>query len=485
MQLGQLFFALAVKGQGDIQMQKFDDAVTGAHESVLQIQDSISHFIFLLERMAVKMGAVTQEEIEMAKQRKTGAKEVEKESVVETKQTKGRERAVMVLHNLREKTKSYGQNLALARTQLIAATGALTAFVKKSSDVAVQLDKINALTGVSTQTMQKLGAMAAQTGGSVDDIAGAVRHFQEEAVNISLGRGGNVGVWQFMGIDPRQDPLMIIGQLQAKLKSMPTALGTVMAKDLGLSDDLIYFLKNADALEPPSEETILSDAEVKRLKAFNFEFNRVWDQTKRILTKLGAFIAPLASQIVYAADRMSRAIGSIIKKVEPFFETLKQMAPALAMIFGIIAAKMFPITAALSLLALVLEDLWTFFEGGDSVLGRWVAAFKEIGSWVEFIKVGIAAVLDTLTMGKFTEKIGDMVFDPKKFLGDIGSNIKGWFSGDAAPTMPATGAASGATNNVKIEINGAKDSKVVGNEVLEKLKKATGDSFFQQPQGGY
>jgi hypothetical protein len=116
--------------------------------------------------------------------------------------------------------------------------------------------------------------------------------------------------------------------------------------------------------------------------------------------------------------------------------------------------------------------------------------FKQAADWVEAIKVGLAAILDTLTAGKFTEGIGKMIFEPSKFaedrLGDLKSLGSGLMNliktGDPSGTAPPP---SGSVNNVTINVDGSKDPKAVGNEVIQKLKKATGDSYFQQPQAGY
>jgi hypothetical protein len=82
-----------------------------------------------------------------------------------------------------------------------------------------------------------------------------------------------------------------------------------------------------------------------------------------------------------------------------------------------------------------------------------------------------------------------MVFEPKKFfgeaLGSLGEKVGGFLGIGGGPTMGPQAASSGSTNNVNIQIDGSKDPKAVGKEVIDKLKKATGDSFFQQPQAGY
>jgi hypothetical protein len=486
MKLGELFFALTVKGTGDEAIARFDDAVVGAHDTAVKFEIMLEQMIFLFEKMAVRIKAVTEEQINKFKEDQKEQREL-KETVKVT------ERKISLLTKLKiaimgvsEKTKGHFQALNEAKTALIGTSAAIMAFSKSASDMAVSIDKIQSFTGLSTDAIQQLKGMIEQTGGSIEDVSGALRHFQEEAVNISLGRGGNIGAWQFMGVDPRQNPLTVMSQLQHKLKTMPMALGNTIGKDLGLSDDLIYFLRNSDALQPTSKEMILSDSEIKRLKTFNFEFNKVWSNSKFILSKLGAFITPLANQILYAASRMSHAINTVINAITPFMSQIERFAPAIALLFAGMAAKLWPAKVALALMALVLEDLITYLNGGDSVIGRWVNMFKEINNWVTAIKVGIGAILDAITGGKFTESISDMLFDPKKFAKDSMENLSmiGKHLG-IIPMSSAPATAAATTNNVNIQVDGSKDPKATGAEVVKQFKKAVGDSYFQQPQGGH
>lgn len=484
MKLGELFFSLGFQSSGTSEIAGFENAISSASDAVDVMQQSFNELLLMIEKIAVKMGAVTTEEMEQFRSSKNLTKGTKELVVAEKEHTKQIEKQPGLIRTLHGKLSSFVGELNAVRIETMAAATAFTYFTKSASEMAVQIDKIAALTGLSTGSLQKIGDMAAQTGASLDDVAGAVRHFQEESVNISLGRGGNIGAWQMMGLSPHEDPMAILDKLSKKLKTMPTTLGTTMAKDLGLSDDLIYFLKNADNLAPPSEETILTDKEIKRLKDFNFYFNRVWEQSKRILSKLAAVLSPIASQLLYAGDRIGRMFGFIISKIEPFFDTIQRFVPLLTVAFAMLAAKLWPVTTAILGFLLVVEDIYTFFQGGDSVLGRWVNMFKEAATWVEAIKVGIAAVADALTGGLFTEGIGKAIFEPGKFISDL-------FGGDKSkpPEGAAVGSASagGASvvNNVQMQIDGSKDPKATAEEVQKKIHAMTGDSFYQQPLGGH
>lgn len=408
MNIGELFFSLGFKSEGLGEAKNFENALAGAQDVTVALTETMSGFGEILGKIAVKMGAITQAELTEIKSKEklgktqTGLNLSEKNGNVERKKGNG------ILDVLNGKMKSYWGNLAAARIQLLAGTSALSYFVKKASDAAVHIDKISSLTGLSTNAIQRLGDMAAQTGGNIDDVAGAVSNFQKQSVDIMLGRGGNVGAYQMFGLNPHDDPLKLLDQIGAKLKTMPTALGTNLARDLGLSDDLIYFLKNAENLKPASEETLLTDKEIKRLKDFNFYFNRIFEQNKRALQKFASFLTPVATNVTYFFDRMSQMFFDVSKRMEPFFGSLKKYMPVLVGIGTALFIALFPVQAVLVLLALAMEDLWSFMRGDDSVLGRMVKYFKDIDNWVDLIITGLKTMVSIFTGGAFDKELGKL-----------------------------------------------------------------------------
>lgn len=516
MNVGELFFSLGFKSEGLGEAKNFENAITASNDVTELLTQSMQKFGEILEKMAVKMGAITQAELTEIKSHDLLAKGLKTINLAEKQGNIEKLKGQGILANLNTKMKAYWGNLATARIQLLGATTALTYFVKKASDAAVHIDKISSLTGLSSNTIQRMGDMAAQTGASVDDLAGAVSHFQKQSVDIMLGRGGNIGAFQFMGLNPHEDPLKILDQLSAKLKTMPTALGTSMAKDLGLSDDLIYFLKNKENLAPASEETLLTDKEIKRLKDFNFYFNRIFEQSKRALQKFAAFLTPIASQVIYFFDRLGTMFSDITNKMEPFFGKLQQYMPWLVGIGAALFAAFFPLTASLLVVALVLEDIWSFVRGDDSLFGRmfnWLTdingALKDvIHFYIQFRKLMTLGQhdeyfdnmeKDLLSGAKgFLERQAEDDKDPQrktavkqiiraadKQMDAIKFDPKGGFERLLGITKkpitdyPGNMKSSTNNNNITVNINEAKTPQETGKAVSTEIQKA-----FWQNQGG-
>lgn len=319
-----------------------------------------------------------------------------------------RQEGIKTTSTMMVKMGQLGQILSSVKFQITAVTSALVYFVKSASDAAVEVDKVQALTGLSAGTIQRLGAMAAQTGMNIGDLTGAIQHFQRESVNIQLGRGGNIGAYQFLGIDPHEDPLKILDQMSKKLKTMPTALGTTMARDLGLSDDLIYFLKNVDNLAPVSDEVILSDKEIKRLKQFNFYFNKIFDQSKRVLQQFAVALAPVAEGVLFFFEKLGNMFSGVSQKLAKFSTSVRPYLLPLIVMGAALFAAFMPVTAAFIAIAAVLEDLWSFVNGDDSLFGRMFNWLTDINARLKDLIHFYIQLRKLMTIGNYDEYYDNM-----------------------------------------------------------------------------
>ncbi|MEI6420626.1 MAG: hypothetical protein WCP55_00285, partial [Lentisphaerota bacterium] len=294
MQLGELFFSLGFKNTGITDAKNFENSINASHEASVVLNNTFINMTELLETMAVKMGAVTLEEIHQKKAAQELLDTKTKTALADTNHNIAGTKKIGILQTLTNKTGNYLKAMMSTKVQVTAAASALVYFTKRAADAAIQIDKISSSSGLSPDTVQRLSEMAKTTGGDINDVTSALRHLQTEATNIALGRGGNIGVFQYLGVDPQGDPMKVLDQLMRKLNSMPVALRNTMAAELGFTDDLMYMWRNMGNVAPARPETLLTDKELKRLKDFGFYFNKIWEQSKRVLEKFGAVLTPIA-----------------------------------------------------------------------------------------------------------------------------------------------------------------------------------------------
>lgn len=473
MDVGSLFFSLGFKSKGTAELQNFETAIDGANSAAEVMQGTFEELLWVIERIALKMGALTEAEIDLHQQDMKLLKTSKDALPVDEKSNKVQEKKNGLLMTAHQKlTQVYGR-LNAYRLEVIAGTVALAAFTNKMSDMVIEFDKLSSMTGISADHLQRISAIAAESGASVDDLGSAIKHLQEASVDIMLGKG-DISPYAFLGLDPHQDPLKILEQMRIKLQTMPTALGTKAAKDLGLSEELIYFLRHSDQIKPAPEETLLTEAEMKRLKEFNFYFNRVFDQARRVMAKLGAAITPFVTDLLYAFDRLGRMFGSFFTFIEPMNKQVKVLLSVLSAVALAVGAILFPFVkwmAVISLLLVVIEDLYSYFKGDKSVFGGLIDLIKQgveyIGSLIDKF-LGLFSLLKDNPIAKFfIEKLSTL----------------------SPATAPAGAGAPGAMgsviNNNNIIVNGAKSPADVAAEVTDKITKTTSDAYYQTAPGGF
>lgn len=238
-------------------------------------------------------------------------------------------------------------------------------------------------------------------------------------------------------------------------------------------------------------------------------------------------IASGIRQVVEGVGLGFQMVGDALKKVwdivqrivGPFsgftknLDATRAIAVAVAIALGgmaiAVAAWIAPFAAAAAGVAafvLVLEDLYTYFTGGESVIGDWVKAFQEaypniaavLGGIADAVKWVVSLLADVLPpvlksllggveklFGFWLNNINLLITAYDKFIGlfrsapeammklfdSMGSGLAITANALASP-VPGSVAASaaraggGQAGNVTIQVNGAGDPAAVGNEVV-------------------
>lgn len=472
MDIGSLFFRLGFKSKGTAELNNYKTAIDGAMDAAQAMQETFNEMLYVIEKMAIEMGALTQAEMDQHKADLKLLNTSKQIQQIDINQNKVEEKKIGLLHTAHSKLSSLVGTINAYRLELIGAASALIYFTHKTSEIVIEFDKLSSSTGISADTLQRVSAMAAESGASIDDLGSAVERLQKSSIDIMLGKG-DISPYAFLGLDPHQDPLKLIERMQAKLKSMPVALGTKAAEDLGFSKELIYFLRNADQIKPPPKETLITEDEMKRLKEFNFYFNRIFDQARRVLSKFGATIQPFVSSLLYAFDRMTSMVGGFLNFISPFQRGIEIALILLSGAALAVSAILFPFMQwflILSAALLVIEDIYSYFKGDKSIFGAMVYYLKEAGIYLENLIKKTADLIAQFTsspIASITAKLAE-------------------FIKPTAPTGAAGAAGAGSvTNNNNILIDGTKNPEAVGKAVMDHITKTTSDAYYQFAPGGF
>lgn len=435
----------------------------------------------------------------------------------------------------------------IARMAILGIVAAMTKLTLNTAQAAEHLFKFSLNTGMDTTSLQRWQQQAGMAGVRAEEVAESFKMLQQKSVEAQLG--GDTGAFRLAGVNWMADAETQMKQIQTMLANRPAALGTKLALDMGLSEEMITFLRMRDSLQPANEGLILSKTEIAELKDFSIQFEAAWNGFKLALAKLGVMIMPITKPIIKMFSRimeMTAAFTVWINGLGKWKATILTIAASIAVA---VSAFFFPITATvlgiiaiIAGIALAIEDVYTYFQGGESFTGdflsgkltaaikkgfaaavKWVEEnwtylcgwmaeelvniFNGIGKAILWIGDYLIKIIDSLLAVFKLPGISDLGKKLDPLFGAAGTawgNMMEWFNKDdkkitspiAPPTgsraMPVPSAVGGAVlgqsgnaavnQTVNIKVDGAKNPMAVADEINARIKKETGNAVYQMPR---
>ena len=293
------------------------------------------------------------------------------------------------------------------------------------------------------------------------------------------------------------------------LATRPAAMGTKLAMDMGLSEDMVTFLRLRSTLQPADEGLILSPTEIDELKSFSIDFKATLAAFQNALKKLGAMVLPITRPLMDFARRLLRIGTDIIGWMTAVEARRNVILGMIAAIGAALAIAFFPATltilgivAAIGAVLLAIEDVASFMRGDDSLTGRaWEGLKSSFRLAVDYVKDAWKGMLEWI--GEKTSAILEIVFAPIKKLqelkemlsggaqatfGNIWDSVKGFFTPDQPALSPTSGmiqsGSAGAMLNqsVNIQVNGAGNPASVAEEIQRRLRQETSNAVYQMPR---
>lgn len=420
------------------------------------------------------------------------------------------------LDDLGEQTNKSEKNIALFTITVGACITALVKLAQQVSDTAARLDNFNKRTNISTQALQQWEAVAKQSNVQAESITSAFESIVKARGDLLTG-SGNVKAWAILGIDPSQDPNIVFNQLLQKLGEIDdVAIRTKRLSDLGLDPQLVNLVGKSlnDIVGINSKLLVMNEKEKTSL----LSLKKVFVDFRLVVMSLISKLRLLFTPIIFIVDLFNRTVSMVYDLLDKLgllniaIGILSAGLLWLAVAILPVSGQFLLITGIILGFIAVIEDLYTFLKGGDSLIGRFFKSFLP-EEWVEGIRTGINTLLSVI---KFLSNvlINGVLMPFKlifKFVKLVGSGIKliaGGISGlfgakkveDEAKmdfvkkgadflltaTKPVIGQSpvSQITNNPNItntfNIDGAKDPKAVANEVASMQEQINTNSLLME-----
>jgi hypothetical protein len=179
---------------------------------------------------------------------------------------------------------------------------------KNAGKGIVGLEKINAVTGLTISQLQELQMWSKQNNVDFGSYISQIGNFQQNLLDIAMGKGGNIKGFSLLGLDPRQmdykKPLEALQMIKKRVQQLDEATGALALKELGLSSDLLYAWKREE--NQINKKLILNAQEQESLKKQNDAWNRLGVTWEAVTTKLIAQFPVIASWLDKLSNKLER-----------------------------------------------------------------------------------------------------------------------------------------------------------------------------------
>lgn len=331
----------------------------------------------------------------------------------------------------------------------------LAELTQQAIDTAVGLQMFTSETGLSAQELQKWQIAAEQANVSAAAVASSITSLQRNMAEIRLGRG-NISPFQLLGIGVNQDAFGVLRQLRQRIKGMNPAMATNLISQMGISPEMISLLQ-------------ASNSEFEKMthlvKGMSASQEATFLRAKRALVDFGLQIRYTAFEHI---ETMIRALEKLWDLISKYPHILEAVGVGLAAM----AAYFLPVTTAVVALILALDDLATYFTGGDSLTGRAISGLHKMAE--EFKNVFTPAGFSGMTQQAWQKTLAGAMMAPLAPFAAI-----------AGPALGGAAAMGKGGNVINIVVNATANAEHVADQVIQKIKEAFGHAEIQTNNQGH
>lgn len=283
----------------------------------------------------------------------------------------------------------------------LAGSAALTDLVAQTIQAEAALGRLSKNIGESTQAIQAWGNMAAQAGGSAEEMQAGMANLSKEITNLKYnGESNLLPFFARMGVQIADangkalDQTQIMLQLADAAQKMPREDFANLAQMNGLNQSQInVILQGRAALEAQLKAQQANSLTTKEQAEAAQQLNAEWVAMKQ---EMAALVRQFVHDIGPALSALFRVLHNVVSYLRDhrglvyafFIGLAAAMAPAvvsataLVIQFGLLAA---PILAVVAAVGLLMDDLLTFADGGESLVpwGKIFDGIHEAGEWVD------------------------------------------------------------------------------------------------------
>ena len=403
--LGELFVELGVVGD----VKPLEKAVGTMKEAVKQIDKEIAANKRLLRYKNDLAKATSESEKKIIKE--NFVKEIQKEKTLD--EINSTQKVINGKQELAGKISSLVTGIGVFVGALAGAAFALNRLTNELVQSNQAMLNLTRTTDIAQSTFQKWGGIGKLLG--VEDADQQLAGLNERLFDLMLTGQGARG-FQLAGVNPiGQDANGVLEQLRARISGMNDTAASYLLQQMGLDPKMLHLLRMSraefEALGQTIQKYQLTPEQSHQIQQMNMQLQIAglklkylkdkailaimpyWVKFVESLASVTEFLIKVATWInknikvwlmlfgVIAKGQVTfTKFGNFFRGLLQVFNTLIARIPifgaAVTRLGSIFARAFLPLTAAY----LVLDDLATYFEGGDSLTGRVINWMQDTGT---------------------------------------------------------------------------------------------------------
>lgn len=288
-----------------------------------------------------------------------------------------------------------------------------------------QLFQLSQLSDLSARSIAELGFAMGEFGGNAQTAAHMIQNLQQQITTLrTTGGGALLQANMIYGVGISTDPVKMMENIARRMESLTAAQRMDLGRMLGLDNATILLLSKGvknlrEEMERAKKYTFIDDKTVEQAH----EFNRTFEEFSALFASIGTSIA--TTILPYATDLVALGRDALAYLKEHKFLMLEIAGIVAAMsaslvnwkgIFGALLSPAGQIAAALLAAAVVIEDIYGYFNGMDSFIGDLAAKSPELKNALDSIGESVKNMWSYISSG-------DMYNDLKQSWDDF---VKWW-----------------------------------------------------------
>ena len=296
--------------------------------------------------------------------------------------------------------------------------------IKGFADFNTKLGQSISLSGYSSENVTALGGALKRFGGDTNSAISSLNSLNSALHDAKFGGGALIETAKKYGIaftdsnGKLMDAETLLYSLGNQLGKYDKQTRVAIASNLGLDESIVRAFSSGNGelkklIDNQRKFGVISKQDIKISDGFNNAILDLKDSFAGITRALARFILPMLTKLIKLATQFIEFLkrhkqlviaffGALLIAMTPILAVFLKMAIASATAF----APIYAVVAVVAGIAAVVEDIYYYFMGWDSVTGDLVKRFPALGKALEFIRPLVMGIADTFSA------IVDWIKDP-------------------------------------------------------------------------